>query len=215
MALQTPAWPRIAGRQWNLRARRSVMEEYRGKGGSPVQKTMAHPLALAASLLLALCVAGCGQVTSLGSGADAQKSSSQTAQAAAATPAVSGQVTLQLGKQRYGTDEPILVTIRNGLQKDIALTDGGAGCVSIEVERLVQGSWETVSQCAPAPAGRKSVVVSAGGAFVQRIDYAHEMDSGSGWPVGAYRAMLTYTPGGSGAAHAADAMVYSAEFTIG
>jgi hypothetical protein len=177
---------------------------------------MAHPLALAAPLLLALCVAGCGQVTGPGSGADAQKASSQTAQPGAATPAASGQVTLLLGKQRYGTEEPLLVTIRNGLQKDIALTDGGAGCVSIEVERLVQGSWQTVSQCAPAPAGRRAVVVSAGGAFVQRIENAHEMDSGAGWPVGTYRAMLTYTLSESdAAASAAGATVYSAEFTIG
>ena len=79
-------------------------------------------------------------------------------------------MTLSLAKQRYGVEEPLLVTIHNGLQTDIALADGGAGCVSIEVERLVQDSWQSVSQCAPAPAGRKSVVISAGSAFVQRIE---------------------------------------------
>ena len=181
-----------------------------------MRNMIARPLALAASLLLALFVAGCGQVSSPSGAADAQGASTQTAQAGAAAQTTSGQVTLSLAKQRYGVEEPLLVTIHNGLQTDIALTDGGAGCVSIEVERLVQDSWQSVSQCAPAPAGRKSVVISAGSAFVQRIEFAHEMDNGAGWPAGTYRVMLTYTPSeSSAAASATGAPVYSAEFTIG
>jgi hypothetical protein len=125
-------------------------------------------------------------------------------------------VTLSLPKQWYGVEEPLLVTIHNGLQTDIALTDGGAGCVSIEVERLVQDSWQGVSQCAPAPSGRKAAVISAGSAFLQRIEFAHEMDNGAGWPAGTYRVMLTYTLSeNSAASSATGAPVYSAEFTIG
>jgi hypothetical protein len=171
---------------------------------------------LAASLLLALFVAACDQVSSPRGGVDAQGAATQTAQAGAAAQTMSGKVTLSLPKQRYGVEEPLLVTIHNGLQTDIMLTDGGAGCVSIEVERLVQDSWQSVSQCAPAPAGRKSVVISAGSAFVQRIEFAHEMDNGAGWPAGTYRVMLTYTPSGNSvAASATGALVYSAEFMIG
>ncbi len=171
--------------------------------------------ALAASLLLVLFTAACGQVTSPGGNAN-QGTATRTIQPGGATQATSGQVTLSLPKQQYGAAEPFLVTIHNGLQTDIALTDGGAGCVSLTVERQAQGSWQSVSQCAPAPAGRKSVVISAGSSFVQRIEYAHEMDSGAGWPQGTYRAMLTYTPSGSGAAASATvATVYSAEFTVG
>jgi hypothetical protein len=181
-----------------------------------MRNAIARLLALAASLLLALIVTGCGQVSSPSGDADAQGASTQTAQAGAAAQSTSGKVTLSLAKQRYGAEEPLLVTIHNGLQTDIMLTDGGAGCVSIEVERLVQDSWQSVSQCAPAPAGRKTVVISAGGAFVQRIESAHEMDSGAGWPAGTYRATLTYKPSGNGAASSATgAPVYSAEFTIG
>ena len=180
-----------------------------------MRNMIARPLALAASLLLALFVVACGQVSSPRGAADAQGASTQTAQAGAAQT-TSGQVTLSLAKQRYGVEEPLLVTIHNGLQTDIALADGGAGCVSIEVERLVQDSWQSVSQCAPAPAGRKSVVISAGSAFVQRIEFAHEMDNGAGWPAGTYRVMLTYTPSeNSVAASATGATVYSSEFTIG
>jgi hypothetical protein len=171
---------------------------------------------LAASLLLALFVAACGQVSSPHGGADTQAAATQTAQAGAAAQTTSGQVTLSLSKQRYGVEEPLLVTIHNGLQTDITLVDGGAGCVSIEVERLAQDSWQSVSQCAPAPAGRKVVVISARSAFVQRIESAHEMDSGAGWPAGTYRVMLTYVPTENGAASSATgAPVYSAEFTIG
>lgn len=181
-----------------------------------MRNTIRRALALAASLLLALFVAACGQVSSPRGAADAQGASTQTAQAGAASQTTSGKVTLSLAKQRYGVEEPLLVTIHNGLQTDIALTDGGAGCVSIEVERQVQDSWQSVSQCAPAPAGRKSVVISAGSAFVQRIESAHEMDNGAGWPAGTYRVMLTYTPSqNSVAASATGAPVYSAEFTIG
>jgi hypothetical protein len=171
---------------------------------------------LAASLLLALFVAACGQISSPHGGAAAQTAATQTAPAGAAAQTTSGQVTLSLPKQRYGVEEPLLVTIHNGLQTDIALTDGGAGCVSIEAERLVQDSWQSVSQCAPAPAGRKAVVISAGSAFVQRIEFAHEMDSGAGWPAGTYRVMLTYAPSENGVTSSATgAPVYSAEFTIG
>ncbi len=181
-----------------------------------MRNMIARLLALAASLLLALFVSACGQVTSPSGGAGAQGAATQTAQAGAAAQTTSGKVTLSLAKQQYGVEEPLLVTIHNGLQTDIALTDGGAGCVSIEVERLVQNTWQSVSQCAPAPAGRKSVVISAGSAFVQRIESAHEMDSGAGWPAGTYRVMLTYTPSENGAASSATgAPVYSAEFTIG
>lgn len=181
-----------------------------------MRKTIARVLALAASLLLVLFVTGCGQVTSPSSDAHAQGAATQTIQPGGAAQSTSGKVTLSLPKQQYGAEEPLLVTIHNGLQADIALTDGGAGCVSLEVERLAQGSWQSVSQCAPAPAGRKSVVISAGSSFVQRIDYAHEMDSGAGWPAGTYRATLTYTPSENGvAASATGATVYSSEFTIG
>ena len=181
-----------------------------------MRNMIARPLALAASLLLALFVAACGQVSSPSGAADAQGTATQTVQAGVAAQTTSGQVTLSLTKQQYSVEEPLLVTIHNGLQTDIALTDGGAGCVSIEVERLVQDSWQSVSQCAPAPAGRKSVVISAGSAFVQRIEFAHEMDNGAGWPAGTYRVMLTYTPSENGAASSATgAPVYSAEFTIG
>lgn len=169
-------------------------------------------MAVAASLLLApllaLLVAGCGQSTSPLSGAETHGTSSVTVQP--------GQVTLLLGKQRYGTDELLLVTIRNGLQTDIMLKGDGAGCASLQVERLVQDSWQPVSQCAPLPAGRHALVISSGGALVQRIENAHEMDSGAGWPVGAYRALLTYQLSNTGATPSDDgSTVYSAEFTIG
>ena len=181
-----------------------------------MRKIIARPLALAASLLLALFIASCGQVSSPSGSTDTQGVATQTAQAGAAAQTTAGQVTLSLPKQQYGAEEPLLVTIHNGLQADIALTDGGAGCVSLEVERLAQGSWQSVSQCAPAPAGRKLVVISAGTSFVQRIEYAHEMDGGAGWPAGTYRATLTYISSENGvAASATSAPVYSAEFTIG
>jgi hypothetical protein len=171
---------------------------------------------LVASLLLALFVAACGQVSSSHGSADTQGAATQTVQAGTAAQTTSGKVTLSLPKQRYGVEEPLLVTIHNGLQMDIMLTDGGAGCVSIEVERLAQNTWQSVSQCAPAPAGRKVVVISAGNAFVQRIEFAREMDSGAGWSAGIYRVRLTYSPSENGAnPGATGAPVYSAEFTIG
>jgi hypothetical protein len=178
-----------------------------------------RPIAVAASMLLALFVVACGQSTGPLSDAQANGTASLASQPNTAAPTAThttpGQVTLLLGKQRYGIQEPLLVTIRNGLQTDITLRDDGAGCTLLHVERLVQGTWQAVSQCAPLPAGRHAVVIRPGGALLQRIDSAHEMDSGADWPVGTYRAILTYELRETSAKSShVDITVFSAEFTI-
>jgi len=150
---------------------------------------------------LGLFLAGCGQVSGATQGDTSGRASNGTAtaagnEAATMTPGFSGQttsgeVTLTLNKTQYGAEDPVIVTVHNGLSQSIWLGDSAPGCPSVVLERQVNGQWQRASKCAPATLPR-SVAIAAGAQRVVRMDASAGMDTGAGWPAGTYRATLTY-----------------------
>jgi hypothetical protein len=152
---------------------------------------------------LGLFLTGCGQVSGATQGDTSGGASNGTAtagasgnEAATMTPGFSGQtaagqVTLTLNKTQYDAEDPVIVTVHNGLSQSIWLGDSRTGCPSVVLERQVNGQWQRASNCAPAALPR-SVAIAAGAQTVVRMDAAAGMDTGAGWPAGTYRATLTY-----------------------
>lgn len=128
-----------------------------------------------------------------------------------------GEVTLTLSKQQYDTEEPLLVTIHNGLPTSIWVRDGQAGCTSLTAERLDRGAWAPVGQCTPASVSSlaRLIAITPGGVSTQRLDAAQGMDTGAGWPAGTYRVMLQYGLSGTEGDLSEGPITYSTEFTIG
>jgi hypothetical protein len=154
-------------------------------------------------VVIGIVVVGCGQVSGYGQGDMSGGTGNGTAtagtagsEAATMTPGfsgqtTSGQVTLTLNKTQYGAEDPVIVTVHNGLSQSIWLGDSRTGCPSVVLERQVNGQWQRVSKCAPATKLR-SVAIAAGAQVVVRVDAAAGMDTGAGWPAGTYRATLSY-----------------------
>jgi hypothetical protein len=175
---------------------------------------------MAASLVLALLFVSCGGSATPHGNNSARRETSPTPEphaSATASQTTAGQVTLTLSKQHYATDEPLLVTIHNGLQTSIWVRDGRAGCTSLIAERLVQGTWEPVGQCTPASVSSlaRLIAIAPGGALTQRLDAAQGMDTGAGWPASTYRVLLQYGLDGTAGAVSDGPTTYSPEFTIG
>lgn len=180
-------------------------------------------LSMVAPLALVLLIAGCGSSATPNGNDAAQREISPTpkpsasASTSAASQTAAGQVTLTLSKQQYGPEEPLLVTIHNGLRTSIWVRDGRAGCTSLIAERLDQGTWEPVGQCTPASISSlaRLIAVAPGSALTQRLDAAQGMDTGAGWPASTYRVMLQYGLDGTAGAVSEGPTTYSPEFTIG
>jgi hypothetical protein len=122
-----------------------------------------------------------------------------------------GQVTLALNKTHYNAEDPVIVTVHNGLGQSIWLDDSRTGCPSVVLERQVNGQWQRVSKCAPAALPR-SVALAAGEQTVVRLDAAAGMDTGAGWPAGTYRATLSYATDQK--TDSAQSAAQSSQFTI-
>ncbi len=179
------------------------------------------PAFLACMLILTL--AGCGRSSQdaahaqPGSGQPTSTPLSRPTSTAAASPqsSVVGHVTLTLNKTRYASEDPFLVTIHNGLNHAIWVQDQGSGCTSLTVEHNIGGEWDTIGQCVLTRPAR-TVAIAAGASLSQRIDFAQGMDTGGGWPAGAYRVTLTYAVDQQAAAPATNGgnTTQSAEFSV-
>jgi hypothetical protein len=113
------------------------------------------------------------------------------------TPGFSGQttpaqVTLTINKTQFGAEDPVIVTVHNGLTQTIWLGDRRTGCPSVVLERQVNGQWQPVNRCALGPKPR-STALAAGAETVVQLDATTGIDTGAGWPAGTYRATLSYT----------------------
>lgn len=175
-------------------------------------------LSMLAPLAAALLIASCGGSAAPHGNDTAHRESSPTPgpnASAAARQTTAGQVTLTLSKQQYDSEEPLLVTIHNGLAASIWVRDGRAGCTSLIAERLDHGSWEPVGQCAPASLVARLIAIAPGGVLTQRLDAAQGMETGAGWPASTYRVMLQYALDGTAGAVSEGPTVFSPEFTIG
>ncbi len=172
--------------------------------------------------MLMLALAGCGRSSQ--DAAHVQPGFGQptstplsrpTSTAAASQSAAAGHVTLTLNKARYAPEDPFLVTIHNGLNHAIWVQDQQSGCTSLTVEHNIGGEWDTIGQCVLTRPAR-TVAIAAGASLSQRIDFAQGMDTGSGWPAGAYRVTLTYAVGQQASASATNGgnTTQSAEFSV-
>lgn len=184
---------------------------------------------------LALLLAGCGAQTGgagLGSAATSQAGASATSAAptatsgAAAGPSTAtpssgaaGQPQLILSAARFGPEDDINLTVRNGARTTIYAETQFTDCSIIVIERAVASGWQPINLCAggnPHP----TVTQLAPGAQAP-LDLAPSA-AGSGtlagssgqWPAGTYRAALTYTTN-PGAAFSAGVTIYSPTFVVG
>jgi hypothetical protein len=181
---------------------------------------MKHTIRGLAMALVALCLFGCGSSFSQGSGSSSNGNGTPTSPPGTppGTPGTTtpggaaGQVTLTLSKQQYASDEPLLVTIHNGLSSSIWIQGQPSSCTSLTVEIMTGGTWQAIGHCAPVRKPQP-VAVAAGASTTGRIDYAQGMDTGAGWPAGTYRVILQYTLSAA-ASISAGVSAQSATFTI-
>lgn len=172
-------------------------------------------------LVIAQALVSCGQTTRSPSGQSASGQTPTAGQQAGATMTPTGkpsstasEVTLTLDQQHYSADSLIIVTIHNGSQSPIWAADHQTSCTVLVLERLNQGSWYRVGQCATAIATR-ILSIQPGASLVQRLSSYQEMDTGAGWQTGTYRVTLTYGMGNDASALAGGNTVHTVEFTIG
>jgi len=110
--------------------------------------------------MIALLAAGCGRPTAP-AGAAAASGPTVSPAGTPGSPPTSGEteagkVTLSLNSRQYGVEDPLLVTIHNGLGTAISVRDQQSACTVIVLQRLEQGAWRAVgpSETLPDECGR-------------------------------------------------------------
>ena len=121
---------------------------------------------------------------------------------ATATP---GAVRLKLDQAAYAPGDPVMVMIENGLSVKIVVSDHHTGCTDVQLEKLVQASWQSVGACKLLTPVRL-ITLALGSVTPQRVG----VPIGAG-AAGTYRMKLVY--GASGASQGGVAL--SANFTVG
>jgi hypothetical protein len=122
-------------------------------------------------------------------------------------------VRVTLSRSAYGIEDPVLVTVYNGLAHPIWVRDHQSSCTAVVLELSLNGAWQSLGSCSqPGPMG--SPTVAAGASMTQRLNYAQGMDTGAGWRPGTYRIALTYALSAEALDTAATTTVYSAAFHI-
>jgi hypothetical protein len=179
--------------------------------------TLRGTVGMACATLCALIMAGCGShFISSPRGAEDSAATPSASVTSSADPGLkAGAVTLTPNRHVYGTDDSIVVTIHNGLSQAILVADQrGGGCPAVSIERMANGSWVHTGNCAPARASQLTLI-AAGASLEQSVSFAMGgADTGAGWPVGAYRATLSYQLGATVTAGQPGGVAYSAEFTV-
>ena len=177
---------------------------------------------------LALMIAACGVQAG---GASGRTATSAAGQSTPMTDAVhtptgapnpssgTGQVLLVSGSSHYATSDAITITIRNSTSKTAYAVAHFTDCSIILIERFVASSWQPTNLCANgyphptitqvAPGTETAIQVSPASASSDA-----QTDATSHWPVGTYRAGLTYTSSLS-AAFGAGATIFSTTFSVG
>lgn len=117
-----------------------------------------------------------------------------------------GAVRLVLDKVAYAPGDPVAVMIENGLSVKIVVSDHHTDCTSVQLEKLVLGSWQSAGGVCKLLTPVRLITLAPGSVTPQRI----------GAPTGAsaagtYRVKLVYGAGGAGQGGVA----LSANFTVG
>src|SRR5947209_9853276 len=130
-------------------------------------------------MLLAL-LADCGQnSSSTGAQADGNKPSPNPA----ATTAPTNAVTLHVGAASYHANDTIEVTLSNASTSTIFFPDHLTNCTVIQLQRQVNGSWETVNKCLLMIATRLHTLDAGQSLSVKLVPSANRP-----WSVGLYQA---------------------------
>ena len=177
---------------------------------------------------LALMIAACGVQTGGASGRTATSASGRATPMTAIvhTPtgapnpsSGTGQVLLVSGSSHYATSDAITITIRNSTSKTTYAVAHFTDCSIILIEQFVANSWRPMNLCADgyphpvvtqvAPGTETAIQVSPASASSDA-----QADATSHWPMGTYRAGLTYTSSLS-AAFGAGATIFSTTFSVG
>lgn len=150
-----------------------------------------------ALLVGCMCIAACGQSTGANAGSDGTQVVTQTTQTLSEstpttntqTPAATvspGPVRLVLGQTQFHPGDLVMVTVENGLSHSITTEDHRSNCTVIQLQKLVDSSWQPVDKC-NALTRTRLVEVAAGGSLQQRVGIPTGSDA-----AGTYRMMLTY-----------------------
>jgi hypothetical protein len=173
--------------------------------------------------------AGCGRSAGSADGdvlASAGSTTPQASASASSTPRasgqlVAGQVTLTLDKQRYATNDTIVVTIHNGLSQPIWTADHQTNCTIVTAERLQVGQWVAVAHCQLMTPTRM-VMLPAGSSTPRQLSGAQgtvppESQAPvptESWTPGTYRVTFTYAGSADGTGRPGG-VIHSVEFTMG
>ncbi len=165
--------------------------------------------------------AGCGRSAGSPEGGVLAPAGSTTPQVGASGQLVAGQVTLTLDKQRYATNDTIVVTIHNGLSQRIWTADHQTNCTIVTAERLQDGQWVAVAHC-PLMTRTRMVMLPAGSSTPQQLSGAQgtvppESQAPvptESWTPGTYRVTFTYAGSADGTG-GPGGVIHSVEFTVG
>jgi hypothetical protein len=122
---------------------------------------------------------------------------------ATATP---GAVRLVLDKVTYAPGDPVAITIENGLSVKIVVSDHHTGCTSVQLEKLVLGSWQPAGGVCKLLTPVRLITLAPGSVTPQRIGIPTGASA-----VGTYRVKLVYGAGGA----SQGGVALSANFSVG
>jgi hypothetical protein len=195
-------------------------------------KSRMRLLLLVGSLMIALTMAACGATPSTAGTGYAPTAQSPAVQSgtmptsttsAVASPSEpipgAAAVVLVPGTAHYAVSDTITITVQNTTGRTIYALAQFTGCSIISLEHRVGESWQPVQLCTGEfPHPSITLIAPGGEAAIQLAAVTASSDAGGGataqWPMGTYRAELTYTtsasePFGQGTP------AYSATFVIG
>jgi hypothetical protein len=166
-------------------------------------------------------LAACNVPAQTGAGTAGTAGSTPTGTAAAAPTAgktptggspTPGAVTLVLDKSSYGPNQPIEVTIKNGLKTMIWAADHQTDCMLVQLQHQENGAWRAVGTCRLEIATR-ILPLNPGSSTPQVLAPGTGLNATGPWPAGTYRVAFAYHAGNEEGAGQGQ-VVYSATFTV-
>lgn len=120
--------------------------------------------------------------------------------------AAPGAVRLALDKAAYAPGDTVTVTMENGLSVKIVVSDHHTGCTEVQLEKLVQGSWQPAGGACKLLTPVRLITLAPGSVTPRRIGIPTGASA-----AGTYRVKLVYGAGGA----SQGSVALSATFTVG
>jgi hypothetical protein len=177
---------------------------------------------------LALMIAACGVQAGGASGRTATSASGRatpmtaivhTPTSASNPSSGTGQILLLPGSSHYATSDAITITIRNSTSKTVYAVAHFTDCSIIVIEQFVASNWRPMNLCANGYPHPVVTRISPGTeTAIQMTPSSASSGAQAGatsqWPLGTYRAALTYTSSLS-TAFSAGTTIISTTFLVG